>query len=295
MKTLNLDDFVVVTHKAGNRAPQSVKKFRATCNKCGTDVGYVFRAEAKSSCVDCGRKSRMQKLINKEYEQPLNYAGFKFRTVNEPQGEITLKSSYEVFYFKWCRRRRIDVLYEPETFKLSSGKAYTPDFYNSKDDSYVEVKGLLREGDKDKIATFRAEYPQHKLVVLTKKELFDLGFVEADYQAAFYTHVLGKRWRVYGLDGFDYDRRFGTDSVGMCVTEERRIYFRLPDLNAETIRHELTHAYFEEMSVSALSLSTEQVEELGCELVGKHGPTIVEVSELLFAGFRRLKRRLYGK
>lgn len=295
MKHINWDDFIIVTHKAGDREPQKVKKFRASCPACGKDKGYVFKAEAGRKCAACGVLSRVSKLERGEYSQPLNHNGFKFVFKNGEQGEVTLKSTYELFYARYCNRHRTKFLYEPKAFRLSNGKVFTPDFFIPEENTYVEIKGLMRAADSAKIEQFMKDYPSEKLIVLTKAELMALGFKGSTFKTATNANVMGKRWRIYVLDDKDYDRRCGDDSIGICDEPKRAIYFRLSELTMETIRHELAHAYLSEASFTVLELTHLQQEELFCEIVAKHGLTIVDTAASIHSTFRRLKQKLYNK
>ena len=56
--------------------------------------------------------------------------------------------------------------YEPKKFRLRGGLNYLPDFYISKTDTWVEVKGYMSKKDKEKIKKFRL---LHRLLVVDKK------------------------------------------------------------------------------------------------------------------------------
>lgn len=54
--------------------------------------------------------------------------------------------------------------YEKETFFLSSGKTYTPDF--KVDEVFYEIKGYMTEAACNKIDLFRKEYPEKVLQII---------------------------------------------------------------------------------------------------------------------------------
>lgn len=71
---------------------------------------------------------------------------------------IRYRSNYEVSVAKFFDDNNINFMYEPYTFKVSDD-FYTPDFYVSEFDCFVEVKGLFGLGSKSKISKFLTLYP----------------------------------------------------------------------------------------------------------------------------------------
>jgi hypothetical protein len=86
--------------------------------------------------------------------------------------------------------------------------------------------------------------------------------------------VVGKKWKALLLDTPDYVKLASADSAAEADQALKTIYIDWNHLNEELIGHELTHAYLEEMSFTALQLNEEQKEEFLCELNGKHAKTI---------------------
>jgi len=90
-----------------------------------------------------------------------------------PNGEtVSMRSRWEVAYAKYLDKNKIQWSYEPETFILKSGTAYTPDFLILKTNTYVEIKGWLKDSDIVKMKEFQKE---NKLLILQKKQLEELG------------------------------------------------------------------------------------------------------------------------
>lgn len=89
-------------------------------------------------------------------------------------GGIDFRSTWEVRAAKSMDALGVEWEYEPRPFRLSTGERYTPDFYISADRCYWEVKGYYSLGARLKIETFRAEFPETPLVVLTKNGLLAL-------------------------------------------------------------------------------------------------------------------------
>ena len=72
-----------------------------------------------------------------------------------PDGEyVSMRSGWEVAYAEWLDGKGIKWKYEPKTFILSEGNAYTPDFL-LEDGTYVEVKGWLTAKHKQRIEDFK--------------------------------------------------------------------------------------------------------------------------------------------
>ena len=92
------------------------------------------------------------------------YAGSRFRS--------RLEARWAVF-FNWLKIRYV---YEPEGYELSDGTRYLPDFYLPDQDTFFEVKGVMREVDMHKIQQFRED--SHKPVVIGYD---DMKFDATDY------------------------------------------------------------------------------------------------------------------
>jgi hypothetical protein len=96
------------------------------------------------------------------HPKPIIYKGIKFR------------SSYEVAYYKYCLKNNIKVSYETKTFDLGH-TTYTPDFYLSETDEYIEIKGYWRGDALNKFLGFKLLYPEININILNEKELIKIG------------------------------------------------------------------------------------------------------------------------
>lgn len=93
-----------------------------------------------------------------------------------PNGEtVSMRSRWEVWYAEHLRENNILFEYEPQTFILEDGRAFTPDFFLPARCEFVEVKGWLTPEHKDRIQRFRTEYPDKKLVIADRDYLESLG------------------------------------------------------------------------------------------------------------------------
>jgi len=77
------------------------------------------------------------------------------------------RSSYELIYAKYLDKQGIKWEYEPKTFDLGNC-TYTPDFYLSESDTYIEVKGWWRDDAKKKFNSFKKHY---RTKLITEKDL----------------------------------------------------------------------------------------------------------------------------
>jgi hypothetical protein len=66
------------------------------------------------------------------------------------------RSNWEANFARICNHEKRKWEYEPKTFRLSSGKGYTPDFLV--EGTYYEIKGKWWPGAKEKFNAFKDEY-----------------------------------------------------------------------------------------------------------------------------------------
>lgn len=92
---------------------------------------------------------------------------------------VSMRSRWEVWYAEYLREKGVPFDYEPTTFTLRNGRAYTPDFLVMEDNGigryFVEVKGWMTPEHKNRLEAFYKEYPQEKLVIADRKYLQQLG------------------------------------------------------------------------------------------------------------------------
>jgi hypothetical protein len=96
---------------------------------------------------------------------------------NSPlQGEICFRSSYELKYAKYLDQNKVLWLYEIETFPLTDGLTYTPDFFLPKLEKFIEIKGYMNEKAQIRIDKFKEEYTWN-LEILFKEDLINKGIL----------------------------------------------------------------------------------------------------------------------
>ncbi len=89
------------------------------------------------------------------------------------QGEVCFRSSYELAYAKYLDEHKILWYYEIEAFDLGD-MTYTPDFFLSKEEKFIEIKGFMREEAQLKINKFLEQYSWN-LEILYEEDLIKLG------------------------------------------------------------------------------------------------------------------------
>jgi hypothetical protein len=88
-----------------------------------------------------------------------------------------LRSNWEANLARILNAYKIPFEFEPTVFPFpikKGTKAYTPDFFINKDQSWIEVKGYLDDKSKIKLKRFKRYYP---------KEFSKLTFVCSKYSA----------------------------------------------------------------------------------------------------------------
>jgi len=88
---------------------------------------------------------------------------------------VDLHGSWELEYAKYLDANSIKWIRNKDTFSYTydgKDRKYTPDFYLTETDEYIEIKGYKTEKDTAKWLQFPLD---RKLKVLMKKELCDLG------------------------------------------------------------------------------------------------------------------------
>jgi hypothetical protein len=138
----------------------SEKYYCIDCGKKINDQTYFF---GKKRCLSCSHKGKR----NGHYGKVTSYPKW------EKHKNIWMKSSYEIFFAKWCDKNKIKWQYEPKTFDLGK-TTYTPDFYLPEIDTYIEVKGWWRPKSLCKYMRFCKRYRNIHIIVLNKQKLFFL-------------------------------------------------------------------------------------------------------------------------
>jgi hypothetical protein len=254
-------DVVFVTHKAGDKPPQKVAKFRDNCKTCGCDRGYVFKSSLNVDCLSCASK----KSYHGDREVSHNFYAIRDQVRTPNQGIVYTRSSYETFYLKYLNSQKINYFYEPKRFILSNGTSYLPDVYLPDENRFIELKGFDRKEDKEKFKLFQTENPETPITKLTKKDLVALGYSEKLYTDYRYLRMNSEVWKLIVLSIDEYTKIIGDDSVAITNFEDNEIIFRIDSIDLRTIMHEITHVYYSYTNTGIAGLNETQREEVIAE------------------------------
>lgn len=150
---------------------------------------FSYRGVKEKRCIDCDKQlNTYNKVLRCRKCEDKHKCGknhpFFGKTVPPPRFVFyknrNFRSSWEANFAKWCDGSGIKWKYEPKAFELylnNKNTTYTPDFYLSEFDCYVEIKGYWQFNAKDKVTLFRKKYPEINYKLYFKKELQELGIL----------------------------------------------------------------------------------------------------------------------
>ena len=99
-----------------------------------------------------------------------------------------VRSTWEHNFARILQYNNIDYDYEPKWFKLSDGTKYLPDFYILQNNTFYEIKGVLRDNNIKKIELFKKEYPEINLKIIDSKKYYWLLHKCKSYNINFQFH-----------------------------------------------------------------------------------------------------------
>lgn len=98
--------------------------------------------------------------------------------------------------------------------------------------------------------------------------------------------VLGTVWTVKALSVDAFVQMFGQHDLGITIPSSFEIFFSEEELNITTVRHELWHAAYASLCLSAATISRKNQEEIMAELFANHGPAILKLASTLLEALR---------
>jgi len=138
-----------------------VGKNNPMCGKHQSELSKSIRSEMSKK-----NKGKFNPMFNKKIDS----SGCNFYI--DDLGH-RCRSSWEINIGRILKYLHINYEYEKETFNLNKGDSYTPDFYLSELDLYLEVKGYETEKFKAKFIRFKKEYPKIN-ILLINQEIYKL-------------------------------------------------------------------------------------------------------------------------
>jgi len=171
---LTMQEIAQIKDCAYSTINKYINKYKIRTRKPGFKKGHKFSSDHRRKISESKRGSNHPNFGKKSRSK-------KRYWVKCPDGTtVSMRSRWEVAFAYFLTDQGITWEYEPETFVLPNGSAYTPDFWIEKN-HYVEIKGWLTEESQRKISLFKEHYPG-TLVVLQRKELKALGIdLNKDY------------------------------------------------------------------------------------------------------------------
>lgn len=105
--------------------------------------------------------------------------------------------------------------------------------------------------------------------------------------------IMEKKWRISRYSKSYFRRKVGAGTAGLCSFPDRQIYLSAEFFDIETVLHEVMHAYMFECHSSGTQLTTEQVEELACEIVGERVTDVIYTAVSIYRklGGKKIKLR----
>jgi hypothetical protein len=140
---------------------------------CGQEVersAWSVRSGRSQSC-GCYHRERSSIVSTEMLRNKTNLRKrWKYRGRN---GVLFMRSSWELAFALECDAREIAWEYEPRSFKLAEGLRYTPDFYLTSVDEWVEIKGdhLARAFEKKRLL-FRASGRRLRVISAARLRAF---------------------------------------------------------------------------------------------------------------------------
>lgn len=159
IKERGLGGFDKAIYKHWSQTPEGKKK-----------ISEIHSNKKVSASVRKQMSLRRKKILQEHPEKVYSNAnGGKREDINNQY----FRSNWEANYARILNEQSISWQYEPETFELSNGTTYTPDFKIG-DKKFVEIKGWYDNDSKEKISLFLKEYPQYELDLVGESEYYSL-------------------------------------------------------------------------------------------------------------------------
>lgn len=122
---------------------QTVWDCLCECGKYIKSKRNAFVSGHTKSC-GCFQRDNSSIVATKTHKENKDKYKHKWYFIDENNNKIRCASSYEVFFWNYYFYiKNILLFYEPETFLMSNGKRYTPDFYIPSQNLWVETKGTF--------------------------------------------------------------------------------------------------------------------------------------------------------
>lgn len=135
-------------------------KYICECN-CGNITKQIYSDLKFEKVKSCGCYQKEQASITGSSIGLNNYKNKYNWYFVKNNKKINCRSGYEVFYANYLIMNNINFEYESKCFVLSKSRRYTPDFYLTDEDKYIEIKGSFKMNNshqKENIEIFKNNY-----------------------------------------------------------------------------------------------------------------------------------------
>ena len=85
-----------------------------------------------------------------------------------------------------------------------------------------------------------------------------------------------------------YEKRYGTDSVGITDSDNYTVAIKKSHLGLPVLRHELGHTFYNSCCITSANLSADDVEEIFCEILAHHITDIERLANECLSHFNDL-------
>lgn len=163
--------FLGKTHNPESFDERRVDRVETECPTCGQALyvrpkelenGHTRYCSLQCAYDDPNRSPQTKQAIKKQLETKRkngNLAHNNAQGKREDLGGQYFRSTWEANYARYLNLQNIKWEYEPQTFEFEPIKRgtrfYTPDFYLSDEDRWVEVKGWFNQKSQTKIKRFK--------------------------------------------------------------------------------------------------------------------------------------------
>lgn len=279
-------DEIWVDHNAGDRGTQRVKKYKSSCMSCGADKGYSFKNAIDLFCSSCASKEAVKRITPHH-----NFYGFRKR-IEVGDRVILTRSSYESFYCEYLIKNNIDFEYESKKFVLKDNSTYLPDFYLTKCNTVIEIKG--KEFEDEKYKKFIEEFPSVNFKLLKIEDLKELGYNNNLYNNNFNKNIEGVTWNFSILKGSDFKSKHGDDAVAYTLKDRKKVIFNEDEVNFHTIAHEMWHVFMSNCMIDSIDPTTSDIEEIGAELYSLKNRELIKYTMIVFEKLYSIMKNRYG-
>lgn len=155
-----------------NHSEEFSKKQSKRMKENWSDPDYVLNSEEYRQMISDRQSKTMKERIKKK---PNSIYSNSKQGKREDLNNTFFRSAWEANYARYLNYINVEWDFEPKTFifeQIKRGtRSYTPDFYLTEEDRWIEVKGWFSSKDKTKLKRFKKYYPKEfkKITLVIKK------------------------------------------------------------------------------------------------------------------------------